>query len=437
MKKTLPLFTKTAIYMTEVVGMCNFYTFFASREEYNYACIEMLPWLLLSLATFFVVHIFLKKERPLSQVVTLSIISFLITVVIMSVFFIHVTGIIAWIITWVFLGISTIRATMLNLEDSDLKSVLVRCELPALGIALLFCLNTSTIYYFPAYYMPLTLVVLLLNLLALTITRMHTLGASDESKSSSAIATAIICLLTIGGVSITIAYFTASIAAITVEKTTTAISWLSSTLYSIVTGFFTWLFSLFPETEYHNGEMEPVTYATTELGDMAEISTNAFTITLVCIAIAVVILILGLLFKFRNLKLGKKRIQRTYQRPQQVTEKIALLTRIKAFIITQLQRIYFEFTVISKRNTPEGAVILLSRIGKKHGVVKQKGESYHNYLHRLRPFCRETQLLEELSSIIDQNLYGKDEKNKNLTIKGHKTLRKIIIYNLNKSKYSN
>lgn len=411
---------KTAIYMTEVVGLCNFYTFFASREEYNYARIEMLPWLLLSLLFFGCLHLFLQKERPLGQIIIVSIASYFITVVIMSLFFIHVTGIIAWMITWVFLGITIIRAAMIQLEDCDLKSVLVRCELPALGIAFLLCLNTSEIYYFPPYYMALTIAVFLFNLIALTITRMNSLGAT------ASVSTTTLCILAVGVIATAIAYFTTTLAATVVAKTSAVISWLSNWIYTTIAQFFSWFFSLFPDVEYQAESMEAAQATSTEMAEMAEISSSNITAFLICITIAIVCFVLWLLYKFRKILFHKRTISRVYQRPQQVTEKIKFFSRIKTWLNHLFKKLQFELILISKQNTPEGSAIILSRIGKKRGVKKQEGESYHSYLNRLAPLCNQTVLLEKLANIIDDNLYATIKTSENLSAKEHRLLKKSI-----------
>lgn len=432
MKKSLPSFTMLALCITETIAICNFYVFFSSTENYNYSYIELWPWLVLVIGTFFLFNVFLRNERELAHVVLLCVLCCVISIAIMSLYFIHIDGIIAWAIAWAFIGGTIVRSCLINFNTSDINSVITHCEVPSIGIAFLLAISATDFYYMPPYYIVLAVAALVFNVLALTVARIHEIGGSGEARHGSAIIAATVCISVIAMVSSVIARLTSGIASSAVTTTTLGISWIFSTIGKLLTAFWLWFASLFPEAEVIPMETETAdAVVSAESGAMDVISSGALGTLAIIMAASVLCLLLWLFFKFRKKGLRRQKIKLTYKRPKQVVEKISLWRRFLAFVRARYRKLVFEITVRSKKNTPEGAVIMLAKIGKKHGAAKENGESYHAYLKRLIPLCRDEDAkavvaLESLSEIIDSRLYAPMKTTQKLSAKEYRRMRSAV-----------
>lgn len=430
MKKSLPLFSLITVYLTQVITMCNLYMFFMSTENYNFQSIELWPWVLLSLVTFIILHLFLRTPRPLPQVIILTVVCFLISIVIMAMFFIHVVGFFAWFFAIGFIAFTFGLALNLNLQDADTLTVLRWCELPVMGIVLLLWLSVSPLYYFPPYYLGLAVVMLILNFIALTMTRMNNTSYKNRGDRISAISAVSLCLVSLGALACGFVYFASSFASKTVATTSSAISWITGLISSTISAFFAWFVSLFPEAEEYASEID---YTATEemLGASEGISlptSDDMTAVLILGTILAVCLLVFVVFKLRKSKLSVGKIKLGYKRPQQTSEKVSFLKKFKEFLHRIYSNLRFKITVFLKRNTPCGAVIMLAKIGRLHGVSKNVGESYHSYLLRLAPLVDDSAKLplETLAAIIDSSLYAPQKLDKKLSHKDYKIMRHAV-----------
>lgn len=430
MKKNLPLFPAVAVLLTHTTAACNMHTFFSCTASNDYAYIELWPWVLLTLASFFILHFFLKQERPLGQLAVVIATCFAVTVAVMSLFFIHVEGVVAWLTAWAFLAYTMLRACTLNLGEGDAQTVLLCCELPVMGIPLLLWVRTSEVCNIPTYYISSAIFVLLLSFIALTSIRMEHANDATHAQKLTAIGTTTLCFGVIGAVCYGFIQFAATYMATAVSATSALLMRICTAIFAALNAFLLWFVSLFPA-----GEMEALDAVPAETVAVADtsVSEEMNTTVLIFMAIALALLILGaviwLIFRFR--KVAFRNVQgraNVYRRPRQVVERVSLWARFVAFVQRKYHRLRFWLTVLYKRNTPQGAVILLSHLGKKRGMAQQTGESYRKYLLRLAAQCtaddKAQHLLHTLADTLDQTLYAPTSTAQGLCAKEYRYLRK-------------
>lgn len=409
MKQPLPLFALVALHLTETVSLCNLYLFFMCTADKGYGYMELWPWMLLSLATFFILHFYLRPGRSLGAFAPVCLACFAITALVMSLWFIHVEGILAWIGAWFFLAITTLRACLLNLDGSDTNGVLLHCELPALGIVLLLWLSEGQVFYFPPYYMVCTLLCLGLCLLALTLTRMNTAGGAGDGNQATALGTTALCLGVMTLITGLVAHLTQGYISATVSRGKDLALRLITTLGTGLQAFFLWLISLFPAGE--EAPLELIPEETQEIADVATTGEINSALLLLLAGLCVGLILLALcwvLFRLRRLRLRRLSPNATYRRPAHQEKRGGFWTGILAFFRQKWGQFRFTLRVLLKRNTPQGCGILLAQIGEKRGVLRGVGESYPHYLRRLAPLCdpQAGQNLAQLAQVLEHHLYA-------------------------------
>lgn len=436
MNRTLPTFVSVSLYLTEVTAMCNWYIFFSSTQANGYGYMSLWAWLGLSLLVYAVVHQFLKQERPLPHVVALGGICFFITAIVMSLWFIHVTSWLAWGFAWAALAFSVVRGCVYNLHGCQAQGVLLGCELPLMGLALMLWFQEGGVYHLPDGYALATVAILFVNFMALIIVRMHTHVDSAHGRdwlNGGALATLGICFGGIALLAVGFVHFATGLASTTVSKTSSLIAWIWDTIWGLITAFFLWLVSLFPETEAVPYELEAVdtTQLMEDVAAMEEPNYAALVVAGILVVVAIVGGLLWMLYKFRKLQLGKHRLHIAYKRPQQKVSKRSLWDHFKAFCLARYQAFSFACAIFFKRNTPQGAVLMMAKMAKPRGAGKAPGESYGQYLARLGALCQThapdaMPLFAQLSQMLDVALYAPHPPKDTLAVEDYRAMRKAV-----------
>lgn len=400
------------VYLTEVATLCNLFMFFSSTKANGYSYVELWPWLLLASVTFFALRWFLKEPRPLAHVIGLSAGCGLVTLGVMSLWHIHVITMMGWGFAWLFITITIIRAPFLLLGNCTTQGVVLGCELPVVGIAFLLWMDACDVYALPPYYAVCTVVILLLNIASLSVVRMYSVGGT-QLNLNGVVTTVVVCFGALGGLAVAFVHFAGAGAAATVRNTSLAITWIYTTILSAIVAFVTWLASLIPTSDAGAIEMEAMETMTLEMEaeELAEIDPR---ILMVLSVLVLVLVLYGLLVLFLKVRAWKVKVGRqvvAYHRPTQVVERISLWRRLRDFFKRLYKRCAFQVAVFIKRNTPQGAVIVLSRIGKTRGIARDVGESYGHYLRRLSALCHSVDanasaLLETLAEQLNVALYS-------------------------------
>ncbi|WP_409969560.1 hypothetical protein RFF05_06520 [Bengtsoniella intestinalis] len=413
MRKTLPLFSLLMAYLTEVTAFCNLMMFFASTKANNYAYVEMWPWLALCAVYFLGLHLFLRGQRTLEQTVVVVIGSLVAILSVMSLLFIHVVTIVGWGFAWSLIAITVVRGAVLLLRGCDTHTVVLGCELPMFGIGFLLWMDACQVYYLPPYYIACTVGVLLLNLVGLSLARMYSINGANGMNNGAVVGTAAMSFGAIGIVAALFVRFASVGAKTAVDKTTQFVTWLYNLMISAVTAILNWFLSLFPVSDYDAMDLElgeSVSLAG-EMEEMQELNAELL-MAMVIVGFALVLLaILRLFFKLRKMRLSMKGHILPYHRPHQRVGKRSLWKRFLAFLQRCYQRLAFSVTLFFRRNTLQGTVLILLRLGKKRGLAKGVGESYGAYLHRLSTACagvdaEVAQSMSQLATMLDATLYG-------------------------------
>lgn len=432
MKKSLPIYATLAVYLTEVTGLCNLYLFFANTRVGTGAYVELWPWLLLSLATFLGMTLFLRQPRPLTHVVAFGVVSFVITFGVMGTRFVYASGVSPWVFAGLFFAITTGRGCFIPLERGcDVGMVILHCELPAVGIGIMLLVDAASDFYLPPYFIICAVALLILNLLFMTVARLYGDGGG-EGKDGAALGAILLCFGGLGAVAVMAMKFATATMSATVSHTSTALMGVLGYLYRGMVAFFTWLASFAGEMESDVVELAPVEAAVVE--ETAMLSEVEYSIYPFVIALGVLLLCgaLILIFKFRKVKLGKTEKPITYKRPLQRVEKISLLARFKAFLRGKYDAVKFAIAIRWKRHTPQGAVLLMAHIGKKRGVEKGCGESYASYLARLQALCPPEEGGREhmatLATILERTLYSPQGVQEKLSPKTYRAMRRAVAH---------
>lgn len=432
MKREMPVFSTFCVYLTEVIALCNIYNFF-TIEQGKPTPLELWPWLLLAMGTFLVLHLFLKQDRPLYQVCLVAAVCFFITLVVMSLFFIRENSWVAWGFAWGLFAISAVRASMLNLQVCDVNTVLLLCEIPALGVAFLIWVAEGGVLYLPTYYLVFTIGMLVITLLSLTLARICAVGGDGGGeKNLAALGATAVSLGAIGLLASGIAKISAAGASATVSTTTSLIAWIYNLIASVLSAIWNWFASFFPEVESQPLDLT-VEDIQAALETAEESGGNQGGVVFLIIVLTVLILgaLIWLFVRYRNLKLSRHKKRLRYTRPRQVVEHVSLWARWKAFWRRRYEAIAFSVRVMTHRNTPQGAAIMLAKIGSSRGHGKAVGESYYHYLHRLAPLCQDqdatvAQTMVELAEILNATLYAPCKTEKTLRPKAYRAMRQAV-----------
>lgn len=435
MNKSLPTFVPVSLFLTEIAAMYNWHLFFFSTETNGYGYIDLWPWLLLSLAAYGVVHSFLRRPRELMQVVILGGVCCLVTTLVMSLAFIHVTGTSAWVTSLIGVIFCSIRGTMHALHGCEPQGVQLGCELPLIGMALMLWLHEGGVYQLPPYGVVTTLAILFFNFLALVIVRMHGSGTQTHQRpwrSGGVLVTLAVCFAGLLALASAFTQFASGFAARTVSQTSNAILWLWTWVTDGINRFFAWLASLFPPAEAVPYEMEAMDMTMLEeMETMGEADYTALIIAGIGIAIAIIGALIWLVYQFRKLKMGRLHQRIGYKRPHQSVDKQSIWKRLRTFFLVKYHAFVFEWTVFFKRNTPQGAVLTLAKIGKTRGAGQQPGESYGHYIARLAQLCHghapqvEPSMM-RLGAILDEALYSDQPPKQTLCVGDYRAMRKAV-----------
>lgn len=432
MKKTLPLFSALAVHMTFVVSLCNLYLLFAFLQTDSMEYIELCPWMILSLLTFAVAHLFLRKERSVPQVAILGGICFVITLVIMNLYFVHVTSIIARLFAWAFFAITTSIGFNLHLNEFKEQNLFLCCELPSFGIAILLLMDFGSVFYFPTYFAICSVAVLILSFLALTKSKMESGKAVQDGKKHIAMSTVAFCFATMASLSLAFVKFASNGATKTVSVISTFLSWLVTTILHLLYAFMMWFFSLFPSPEAKEMDIVAPESNLSAAEEVIQEEMDLGILPYVIVAVIVILVVgvcLWLLHKHRKTMISTVKIKK-YQRPQIERVRISFWAKILEFWKRKWKNLVFAIKVHRYRNTPKGAMLVLAQIGKKRGVEKAENESYHSYLLRLLPLCKSIDERVEpyiltLSELANANLYAPKTSKETLGKKEYQLMREV------------
>lgn len=432
MQYRLPPFTTTALYLTEVTALCNFYVFFAGVEAYGYGYIALLPWLALSLVVFTFIHWYVQQERSLGQVVAVGAVCCLVMSVVMSLWFIHAHTVWSWIFAWLFMGISVARACVFNTTKMGLGATLTHCELPIIGIGFLLFMTSGAVFVLPAYQIEVTIAVLLVSILALAVTKMQVAGGYGVLGDKAALATILACFAVMGGLAYGFVQLLASRVANTAYALTQLVSRCIAFVFSLIEAAFLWWASLFPETSGESFDMA-ATEAVEMMEEVAEEEPSALAMLILMVIGAAVILmgLVWLLGLLRKVRIKRRRLQLRYTRPQQRVERGSLWKRFCAFIRRVWGNLSFHYRLLRQRNTPKGCALWLSLLGKRRGVAKAVGESYYAYLNRLAVLCAPlhqegAQAMTQLAIVLNNTLYAPQSTPQTLPPKHYALMRKTL-----------
>lgn len=432
MNKTVPLFSVYAVYLTEVVAYCNLFMFFVSTPTYNYGRIELWAWLGLVTAVFYGLHWYLQGQRSVTAVTVVTVLWVVAGIGVMSLGFIHVGSWSVWLAAWIIVAISIVRAPFYLLKDCSTYTVLLGCELPVVGICFLLWMHSAQVYYLPTYYIVCTFGVLAMNLLGLAMARMYSVTGAVKDKGPM-VTTIGLCLGVIGGFCYGFVHLASGFATTAVEKTTAFVTWLYVTITSIIWAFFVWIDSLFPVPQYEStstGYTE-LEVAESDLPEAAELNKTALMVVVTLLILAGVGLLLHMFWTVRKRKLTTKGLKNRYQRPTQKVDRLAFWRHLKQMLKKAWQHLVYQVKIFTRRNTPQGAVIVLGKIGRTRGVGRSAGESYGAYLLRLADLCTPFdpsagQSLRKLASILDNTLYGGGVQNQSLSVREYENMRYAV-----------
>lgn len=412
MNKHSDTFPRLTVYLCQVAALCNLFLFFISTEANGYQSIQMLPWLLLSTALFLMLHRS-KNSRPLGQIALMAVAGFVVTGLVMSLWFVHVEGFGTLVAAWVFFAITTALGSATHFTPCSVHQVLLGCELHAMGIALLLWLSEGGVFFLPSEALISTFTVVLLNLIALISMRVGSCGGDWRGQQAISATATLLLVLFQGGFALLVVRFTIGVATAAVSGVTTATRWVGTGLATLITQFFAWLASLIPspdlqsEAIYEGQEIISVE----SMEEMTELDPRILILLAVIIGAIALCFVLWLLFKFRHWRLPSLSLNSEPAPEVTRTRTSPLWELLKSLFLAQWAKIQFLHALLTHRNTPQGAVILLSRVGGSRGLSRQQGESYGNYLARLAPLCTEknpavAQSLAALSTSLDSALYG-------------------------------
>ncbi|WP_317856332.1 hypothetical protein [Chakrabartyella piscis] len=434
MNPKISLHSIFAVYITQVTALCNLYLFFSATRSANNPMIPMVPWLFLAILNFGVVYLFLRKERAFAHLVYLGVFCYVILTVIMSLFFVKTTGIISWFIIWCFLAIPSAMACTLNLSGVKPQTVLLCCECPAMGLALLLFMGTGGVFAFPAENAICTGFALLFSFISLTMHKLEGKKEISDGKKKQAIATIISCFIGLGLLSAAFVSFaldgTAKVVNTTTNWVITAITWILFQLNRFVE----WFFSLFPTPEAEVLEISPPEsngIATAEEvmleGDYSIIGI----ILIVALCVLIICLLVWVLRRFGKNKLEKTMKTSRYHRPKIKVKKESFWHKIIAFLKKKYENLKFEIRLLHMRNTPKGTMLMLIKIGKTKGYHIEMGESYRSYLLRLQQHCIESDESVKstffiLADVLDHTLYAPEPVSHSLTKRDYKKMRIAI-----------
>lgn len=433
MKKTLPIFSILMVYLTEVAAYCNLMMFFSSTKANNYAYVEMWPWLALCTLFFLGLHWFLQGQRTLEQMVAVVAVSTVGILVIMSLLYIHVVTLLGWGFAWSLIAISVIRGAFLLLRGCDTHLVLLGCELPLAGIGFLLWMDACQVYYLPPYYIVCTMAVLLLNLVGLSLARMYSINGAGGMNNGAVVTTATVSFGVLGGISALFVRFAAGSASATVGKTAELMGWVYTWVTTVLMAILNWFLSLFPVPEYDSMDMESQESYAADLNmeEMQEMNPQVLVIAGLVVVAVIVFFIVRLFLKMRKLRMTMKGRTVQYHRPHQRVEKQSLWKRFLAFLRRCYGRVAFSVAVFCKRNTPQGTMLVLLRLGKQRGLAKETGESYGGYLNRLSQACHSVdphgaELMQGLAVTLDGALYGAEPVQATFTVGQYRTMRHTL-----------
>lgn len=448
MKQTLSLFSAFALSLSQTAALCNLYLFFGTTQSTQPSTIAFWPWLGCSALSLLMLHLFLRKERTVTQIASLGCGCTAVTCLVMLVFFTEANGVFAWVCAVAFLLITSVTVCVTPLGAFHPQSLLLCCELPAIGIGLLLIFAQSGVLAYPADYAAGTLALFLFSLLALATAKYDTATTPQErGKQAAALATTLTCFAGLGAVCAAYVAFASAGAAQTVARGAAVVSAACTMLLQGLNAFLTWLFALFPayEGSLPDSEMGSVSISASGGGG----STGSGAAAAVALGILCLLALAGAVWLFwqnrgKRLQAHSKPVQ--YQRPTTTQIKPSFWQRLWAAMLQKWDALCLAMRLMHLRNTPSGAAILLAQIGAKRGCAKKDSESYAAYLARLATLYGASdpaaaQNFARLSAMLSRALYapphsaqhgnaappqGKCPHPENLSAKEHRHLRRCI-----------
>ncbi len=428
----MPTLVTISVYLTETVALCNIYMFLYSTQDNGYGAMELWPWLVLSLLTFWGMHWLTSGGCSLQQLVCAGVVCFGVSGGVMAGWFIQSEEIFPWIVALFFLAVTTLRGCMLNLDLCSIDTVLNHCELPAMGVAFLLWMAEGGVFYLPAYYLIVSLVVLGVNILALSLARAEMVGGVVGEGIGGAQATTALCLVGVGGLAALYTKFVAEMAATAVATTTSFIAWLATEIYTAYANFMGWLLSLASTEGVEMPVMENEEITEILEVEMAEMGDTSILAVIGVVALVLACLALIQLFlRFRRMKLSRETGEIKYKRPEIKRKRFGFWRNILSFIQKKYSALRFFIWAHFHRNTPQGALVLLENLGEKRGVPRGRGESYRSYLERLHAQCVTQNVegaegLTELAEALDVALYSDKPTQSGPTSATYRAIRRAV-----------
>jgi hypothetical protein len=395
--KNSATFGTLVLLISDIAILDAIFMFFGVNTHEALLNLRFFPWMSLTILIFILYHLFLRKERTLLQVTIFLGVAFIITIVVMLVFFAAQPGLVLNLIAILFFAIPLFRLYFLVEEPPTLDKLIARfgAMIFVLLFALMFLIGTeeSLIRAIPCAG------VLILCLVALIVMRTMHSGADNRSGIRGAF---VICafLLLIGFVIvlfIAVSFGDALAAG--------AIAIWSGIVYlgNLILRFFAWLVSLLPMREFElvtGGEPMPGGDGAFEAGEMMDFSEVIMIAFLVGIIVAIAAIVVWFAIKLRKNKIGGRRSKKTIVIKK---SKIGLQLKTNSFI----NNLKFFIKGIVYRNTPQGVFLQLER----WGMLRRKGrapyETPRNYLMRISDSVPEQRdALTKLADSLDVIWYG-------------------------------
>jgi hypothetical protein len=360
------------------------------------------PWLALTLATFALYRLFLRRERTLPQAAAFLAASYLVTAAVLLVFFVRLPSALSTAITVLFWAVPCWRIYTVTETAPTLEKLTLRLEVIifVLLFVLLIIISTEN-----PYIRALPCVASLLLCLASLIIMRTAQSGAGEGRGVRGVAVIFVFLLLIGTAVAAFLLFASASFGDTIAAGADALLRGIKYLFGLLSRFLLWLVSLFPEGDsggdYPEGMNQPPPGIPDDMDMTIDGGETVLLVILCVLAASVAALVIVGVARFRHKKLGGKRMRKVARAKR----------RRRRAGPTFLQRLvnaarFYGYSIIY-RNTPQGVFARLERWGKRRRRGRVLGETQRNYLTRLASDVpgQKTALM-RLADALDAHWYG-------------------------------
>lgn len=350
-------------------------------ENFDPACIwGILPWLGLSIATFFINRLFMSKARSVQSIVMLNAVLFAVTLAVLLQFFKMESGF-AYFLFGVIVAASTALSCSVCLGTPVLRKVVNRLDISVI-LSVVFIWLYSNINI-PGEFMLVMPIAVMANFTCVIFRRITNDGqAIYKSKYGGIAAIVAIVLLLFAVLAVFMLLFSGLIgsgASAAVNGFMTALKAIASAL----TAFFVFMAKFFPNSESEMGPIEQ--QPNTSIQEDAELGQQLAQGNFIFFVVIALILI-GIFVLFLIARKLKTSGGITVEKKKKVTvtaTKTSLLEALKKFFKQLSEKITFALNLTKNKNTSAGVYIYINRYAALSSQKRNADETPRIFLNRL------------------------------------------------------